>query len=118
MAIQSLCTRIGIFGFLALKGYASGLVFYAMRSCGPILLCFVVNLTSFGSPCDWYFVKLSICDSMKCRSLVGQRPQLSFKHIYGQRAQVPGAIIIDGWSYKFLFCDFMILLLLMITFLF
>lgn len=28
----------------------------------------------------------------------GQRPQLSFKHIYGQRAQVPGAIIIDGGS--------------------
>jgi hypothetical protein len=38
MEIQSLCTGIGIFGFLALKGYASGLVFYALMSCGSITL--------------------------------------------------------------------------------
>ncbi|KOM42948.1 hypothetical protein LR48_Vigan05g055200 [Vigna angularis] len=32
------------------------------------------------------------------KAYVGHWPQLSFKHIYGQRAQVPGSIIIDGGS--------------------
>jgi len=39
---------------------------------------------------DWYFVILNY------RAYSGLWPQLSFKHIYGQRAQVPGSIIIDG----------------------
>lgn len=33
------------------------------------------------------------CD---CRTFPIQMPDLSFMHIYAQRAQVPGAIIIDG----------------------
>jgi len=87
-------------------------------------LCCELNLVA----CNWYCILCSIwwvvhvidvlcfyrsykwkwlifCDfkwfSLNCRAYVGHWPQLSFKHIYGQRAQVPGSIIIDGQSSSF-----------------
>ncbi|KAA8527129.1 hypothetical protein F0562_008642 [Nyssa sinensis] len=36
-----------------------------------------------------------LCD---CRAFPNQKPPLSFMHIYGQREQVPGSVIIDGGS--------------------
>nr|XP_004499695.1 actin-related protein 8 [Cicer arietinum] len=45
-----------------------------------------------------FFAETNLTSGYPIPSFVGQRPQLSFKQIYGQRAQVPGAIIIDGGS--------------------
>ncbi|XP_061354163.1 actin-related protein 8 isoform X2 [Gastrolobium bilobum] len=45
-----------------------------------------------------FFAETSLSSGHPLPAFVGERPQLSFKHIYGQRAQVPGAIIIDGGS--------------------
>lgn len=38
-------------------------------------------------------INTALCN---CRVFPTQAPDLSFMHIYGQRVQVPGAIIIDG----------------------
>ncbi|XP_057453852.1 actin-related protein 8-like isoform X2 [Lotus japonicus] len=45
-----------------------------------------------------FFAETTLASGYPLPSFIGHRPQLSFKHIYGQRAQVPGAIIIDGGS--------------------
>ncbi|KAJ1420525.1 F-box-like domain superfamily [Sesbania bispinosa] len=45
-----------------------------------------------------FFAETTLTSGYPLPSFVGQRLHLSFKHIYGQRAQVPGAIIIDGGS--------------------
>ncbi|XP_027329394.1 actin-related protein 8 isoform X2 [Abrus precatorius] len=45
-----------------------------------------------------FFAETALSSGYPLPSFVGHRPQLSFKHIYGQRAQVPGSIIIDGGS--------------------
>ncbi|KAE9615833.1 hypothetical protein Lal_00017614 [Lupinus albus] len=45
-----------------------------------------------------FFAETTFIYGFPLPSLVGQRPQLSFMQIYGQREQVPGAIIIDGGS--------------------
>nr|KYP58887.1 Actin-related protein 8 [Cajanus cajan] len=45
-----------------------------------------------------FFAETTLSSGYPLPAFVGHRPQLSFKHIYGQRAQVPGSIIIDGGS--------------------
>ncbi|ESW20648.1 hypothetical protein PHAVU_005G003800 [Phaseolus vulgaris] len=45
-----------------------------------------------------FFAETTLSSGYPLPAYVGHWPQLSFKHIYGQRAQVPGSIIIDGGS--------------------
>ncbi|KAK7334458.1 hypothetical protein VNO80_26215 [Phaseolus coccineus] len=45
-----------------------------------------------------FFAETTLSSGYPLPAYVGYWPQLSFKHIYGQRAQVPGSIIIDGGS--------------------
>ncbi|KAK7401471.1 hypothetical protein VNO78_12983 [Psophocarpus tetragonolobus] len=45
-----------------------------------------------------FFAETNLSSGYPFSASVGHWPQLSFKHIYGQRAQVPGSIIIDGGS--------------------
>ncbi|XP_054799898.1 actin-related protein 8 isoform X2 [Prosopis cineraria] len=45
-----------------------------------------------------FFAETSLRSGHPLPTLVCQMPQLSFKRIYGQREQVPGALIIDGGS--------------------
>ncbi|KAL2335827.1 hypothetical protein Fmac_010273 [Flemingia macrophylla] len=46
-----------------------------------------------------FFAETTLSSGYPLPACVGHWPlQLSFKHIYGQRAQVPGSIIIDGGS--------------------
>ncbi|CAJ1958531.1 unnamed protein product [Sphenostylis stenocarpa] len=65
--------------------------------CWRLKLCVLVGgANAMGSVCMF----LVFCASVLFDGItfVGHWPQLSFKHIYGQRAQVPGSIIIDGGS--------------------
>ncbi|KAK7271406.1 hypothetical protein RJT34_27273 [Clitoria ternatea] len=45
-----------------------------------------------------FFAETTLSAGYPLPAFLGQRSHLSFKHIYGQRAQVPGSIIIDGGS--------------------
>lgn len=72
-----------------------GIVFCAQFDGLCIWLMFYAFIDLIGES-DWYFVILNGSISLNYRAYVGHWPQLSFKHIYGQRAQVPGSIIIDG----------------------
>ncbi|KAF7831218.1 Actin-related protein 8 [Senna tora] len=45
-----------------------------------------------------FFAEVNLSSGYPLPTSVGQIPQLSFKRIYGQRAQVPGSVIIDGGS--------------------